>query len=264
MRQKIINSTKKILIKRGYYGISMSNIACECDVHKTTIYHYFESKDQLILTVLNEIMQRFRIEAISIEKYAESNNSRKLSSFYSQLSQYFNINYPGHVLMTILSVELVDCKLKEADRIIKSYFDEWVSFLKRIFIHYCSEKSINSSVKILLAFFTGNSFLKFIGVSNPDFFNMEKCKTLFCDFNTMNHDIPKSFLLDSLSREINMANKNQINFTEQEKDFLSILLDEANIGDIVKKTKLTERSVRYVLDNLSKKFIEQAVLKIGA
>lgn len=53
-RDKIMESTFKLLLKKGYIEVSLSEIIKESQVGYGSIYYYFEDKDQLIQCVLNK------------------------------------------------------------------------------------------------------------------------------------------------------------------------------------------------------------------
>jgi AcrR family transcriptional regulator len=51
--QQILDAARKIFAEQGFYGTRMSDIAQAIGVSQGTMYHYFRSKDELFLAVLN-------------------------------------------------------------------------------------------------------------------------------------------------------------------------------------------------------------------
>ena len=47
-RQAILDATLRLISQNGFHGASMSQVAEEAKVSTGIIYHYFESKDELI------------------------------------------------------------------------------------------------------------------------------------------------------------------------------------------------------------------------
>lgn len=47
-KEQILQSTIRIIGKEGLHAVTMSNIAKDADIGKSTIYEYFDSKDDLI------------------------------------------------------------------------------------------------------------------------------------------------------------------------------------------------------------------------
>ncbi|MBW2646048.1 MAG: TetR/AcrR family transcriptional regulator, partial [Deltaproteobacteria bacterium] len=61
-REKIIHKAAILMDKKGYNGVSIQDIADLAKIHKSTFYHYFRSKSELLQTVLEkpveEILER--------------------------------------------------------------------------------------------------------------------------------------------------------------------------------------------------------------
>ncbi len=53
-RERILHSAQELFARRGYHGVSISDVAQAAGVVKSAIYHHFESKEALYLAVLNE------------------------------------------------------------------------------------------------------------------------------------------------------------------------------------------------------------------
>lgn len=61
-RARIIQAAFTLFAERGYYGVSISDVAEAADLVKSSIYHHFESKDALYLAVLNETFDKLSAE----------------------------------------------------------------------------------------------------------------------------------------------------------------------------------------------------------
>lgn len=51
-RQKILDSAQRLIQTRSFHGFSFQDIADEVGIRKASLYHYFDSKDQVALAVL--------------------------------------------------------------------------------------------------------------------------------------------------------------------------------------------------------------------
>ena len=51
-RQAILNAAEGILNRSGYAGLSMRELSRESGLAKSTLYHYFEDKHQIYLSVV--------------------------------------------------------------------------------------------------------------------------------------------------------------------------------------------------------------------
>ena len=51
-RDKILNSAQRLIQTRSFHGFSFQDIADEVGIRKASLYHYFASKDDVALAVL--------------------------------------------------------------------------------------------------------------------------------------------------------------------------------------------------------------------
>jgi AcrR family transcriptional regulator len=57
-RQKIIQVATRLMSKKGYKGSSLQEIADKAGIHKSTSFHYFKNKEELLLAVLRVSIDR--------------------------------------------------------------------------------------------------------------------------------------------------------------------------------------------------------------
>ena len=53
-REKILDAVFELVYVYGYNGTSMSMILKKCEIPKGSLYHYFKSKKEMVLTVIEE------------------------------------------------------------------------------------------------------------------------------------------------------------------------------------------------------------------
>lgn len=53
-RQSIVEAAAKLFQQRGFQGTSMDDVAAECAMNKSTLYHYFPSKAELLAQIYSE------------------------------------------------------------------------------------------------------------------------------------------------------------------------------------------------------------------
>jgi AcrR family transcriptional regulator len=61
-RERIIQAAFSLFAERGFYGVSISDVAESAGLVKSSIYHHFESKEALYLAVLNETFDKISAE----------------------------------------------------------------------------------------------------------------------------------------------------------------------------------------------------------
>ena len=60
--QSILDSAAALFADVGYPSAKMQNIAKACDASKSMLYHYFPTKDDLLLALLSEHLERLLAE----------------------------------------------------------------------------------------------------------------------------------------------------------------------------------------------------------
>lgn len=58
LRRAILDTTRRLLVKKGYHNLSMRKIAQSINYSATSIYLHFDSKDALLHALIDEGMQR--------------------------------------------------------------------------------------------------------------------------------------------------------------------------------------------------------------
>jgi AcrR family transcriptional regulator len=107
-RNMIIDKAEKIMAKKGYYDMTMDEVAADADVAKGTIYLYFNSKEALCAAVVARIIENMN-EAMR-EKLAgvEGGELRIASSVGSVIE--WNATHPDKswVLENVMSLNFKD------------------------------------------------------------------------------------------------------------------------------------------------------------
>jgi AcrR family transcriptional regulator len=58
-RERIMQATFRILQEHGFAGLSIGRIAEEADLSKSSVYHFFEDKNDLLLSFLDAMLAHF-------------------------------------------------------------------------------------------------------------------------------------------------------------------------------------------------------------
>lgn len=61
-QQKILRVTEKMIRERGTFDLSMEEIAKACGIVKGTLYHYYRSKDELLLKVSQNLYDQLKAQ----------------------------------------------------------------------------------------------------------------------------------------------------------------------------------------------------------
>ncbi len=67
-RKKILKETGKLFSKRGYFGVSMQDIAMEVGISKSALYYHFDSKYDLAKILIRQSVDQLKIEILKSVK----------------------------------------------------------------------------------------------------------------------------------------------------------------------------------------------------
>lgn len=67
-KEKILKVSGQLFAQRGYYGVSMRDIAAEMDFTKSSLYYHFESKDKLVEELMKDSLAELKKELRSATK----------------------------------------------------------------------------------------------------------------------------------------------------------------------------------------------------
>lgn len=75
-RREIINAAEHLFVDKGFHNISMREIADAARVGKSTLYDYFQTKDEILLFALEEAMEEINLRAQAIAELKLSPDER--------------------------------------------------------------------------------------------------------------------------------------------------------------------------------------------
>lgn len=111
MKQVNKGATKKRILKtagiffsqRGYFGVSMSQIACEVGITKAALYYHFDGKEELYLAILKETFSSL----ISVLDKAFRSAKTPLAKLFNVLEAYltFTLENPEVSLLARREIE---------------------------------------------------------------------------------------------------------------------------------------------------------------
>jgi TetR/AcrR family fatty acid metabolism transcriptional regulator len=123
-RERILEAAIKVFAAEGFYNAKVSQIAHEAGVADGTIYLYFKSKDDLLINLFEDRMERVNAnlrEAIETESTAEA-RLRRIVKLHLQLVEQ------NRDMAEVISVEL-----RQSSKFIREYSNpKFAEFLRTI------------------------------------------------------------------------------------------------------------------------------------
>jgi AcrR family transcriptional regulator len=128
MREKVISAFMELTPVKGFYNVSVDELADKAGISKRTIYRYFRSKDEIIEAVIDCFMENMSRE---IEKIIETNKTpdeifaQILDNFYrmgrpiinNMVFQDLRQHYPNYWK------KIDEFRMKKAEKLIEVFID---------------------------------------------------------------------------------------------------------------------------------------------
>ncbi len=100
--QKIIQAATHVFASNGFYNSKVSDVAKEADVADGTIYLYFKNKDDILISIFEESMDRF-IQVVGSALNQISDPIEKLRTF---IRLHLELVEDNHDVAQVLQIEL--------------------------------------------------------------------------------------------------------------------------------------------------------------
>ncbi|MBW4828546.1 MAG: TetR/AcrR family transcriptional regulator [Clostridiaceae bacterium] len=92
-KQEIIEKSKEVFAKRGYYNTNLSHISQKCGMGRTTMYQYFKNKDEIFYYSIEAILVELQLKVEAIIKDEELTFLEKLKKLVFELTSEYEHNY---------------------------------------------------------------------------------------------------------------------------------------------------------------------------
>ena len=88
-RRSILEAAERVIVRKGYSAMTMEDVAGEAQLSKATLYHYFRSKRELTVEILEHFFEvvHEEVEKISLLPLGAGEKLKKGIRFYLQFHQ---------------------------------------------------------------------------------------------------------------------------------------------------------------------------------
>ncbi|MGD8560047.1 MAG: TetR/AcrR family transcriptional regulator [Gammaproteobacteria bacterium] len=132
-QEQIAESAIRLIVKRGYSATSMSEIGKACGVLKGSLYHHFDSKEKILLYILESLQDQLRQHVFSIADNQEIDEEQRLKEINKLLKAYFLDNKGCLIGVMGMESEMI---CEEAKAIMNDIFQDWKQTYIKIFKAY--------------------------------------------------------------------------------------------------------------------------------
>lgn len=112
-KDEILEEAARLFAERGYEAVSLLEIAQAVGLSKTTLYHYFESKDEILGTLIATTISKLN-EFIAASIPADSPPAAKLTAFMEAQAEFFEQHIPQFKVLLSQIGNLTDPAARDA------------------------------------------------------------------------------------------------------------------------------------------------------
>lgn len=139
--QLIIKESLKLFRSKSYHTTSMSDIAKACGILKGSLYHYFSSKEELMMKVIEMVHNFFKVEVFSIAYNEELDVYERMEKMMARAERIFIDQETGNVDGNIgVETALV---IPEFRPIIQAFFGDFIEAIKHLYLSEFDEGKAN-------------------------------------------------------------------------------------------------------------------------
>jgi len=159
VKDKILTIGIDLFSKKGYHNVGLKEILKTAEVPKGSFYHYFESKEDFGLQVINKYsLLGIAIFQQALEDETKSPKNRIIGFYTNMIAHYLNKECKEGCLMGNSSNELSDLA-ESFSNVIAHEFNLWQKSLEKCIIEAQDEGEITGDIESrMLASFVLNSW----------------------------------------------------------------------------------------------------------
>lgn len=137
--QDIIKTALNIFLEQGYHKTSMADIANETGLLKGSLYHHFNSKQDLMKAIIKSVHDWYRREIFSISDDQKLTTDEKVKALIHASEEIFFTRRGGN-FMTNIALETLNV-VPEFTTLIRSFFKDWVNCVENVFAEKMPRKT---------------------------------------------------------------------------------------------------------------------------
>ncbi|WP_373498010.1 TetR/AcrR family transcriptional regulator [Desulfococcus sp.] len=156
-RQQILAAAKKMVSTKGFRSTTIDDIAREAEVSTTTIYLYFQNKEELLVSLTFNSLQYLDLRLGEVfSSHGKSDLNSKISALHHVLSDAYQFNpFIFENMFHLLAAENLDCMTPTLRGQVQNRFNSIIENLTAIFAY--TGKDAGSALKtgeVVNLFFT--------------------------------------------------------------------------------------------------------------
>jgi AcrR family transcriptional regulator len=130
-KEQLIWKAYQVFREKGYHYTTMADIGKASGLLKGSIYHYFESKEELMKQVLQTAHEKFKEDVFAIAYQDGIPAKACLQGMLEKMEVYF-FELPGGCLMGNIGLETAGREMSFTP-VIHAFFEEWTQVFAHLF-----------------------------------------------------------------------------------------------------------------------------------
>ena len=137
-RKTLLKNSLSVFKSRGYHGTSVNDLAAANGLLKGSIYHYIESKESLMLEVLNALRDHYVSKVFSKCHDESLSPYERLRDLSVRAEEIFTFEETGDFFVNI-GLETINSNPSFA-KVIKDFFRDWIGSLSDLYRHVLDDE----------------------------------------------------------------------------------------------------------------------------
>lgn len=121
-RELVLDAAERLMAQQGYEAASVSALVDEAGVPASSIYHYFGSKEGVLLAVMERGAERF-FEALPIPDRRQGSQSEHLAGLVETVAEALQVNPHFLRILIVMATQPVNASGGEVHRVVNRVRD---------------------------------------------------------------------------------------------------------------------------------------------
>jgi TetR/AcrR family transcriptional repressor of nem operon len=148
-RRTLLKNSLSVFKSKGYTATSMRDLANASGLLKGSMYHYIDSKEQLMLEVLNSLMDHY-INKVFITAYDEELSPYDRLFLLSKKAEEIYIYEDAGNFFANIGLETKNLNLG-FEKVIQEFFEKWIATVEYIYTYVVSEEDAQVKAESVVA-----------------------------------------------------------------------------------------------------------------
>lgn len=121
----LLHEALKLFAEYGYDGTSIADLAQATKIRKSSVYYYFDTKEDVALKIVKDTTLFCEVEILSILRDETLDHNEKIAHFTRAINEYFTKN-PNAICLLRFLMDCKGLKLERLQMAVHYHFERWL------------------------------------------------------------------------------------------------------------------------------------------